>query len=125
MTSEPKLSAKTLDGKATQARTLRPDLSRIHEPEQAVKYAHRELGRPVYELTAQIHDLDKHLTQLVFAVAPNTLALPQVGPVSVAQLLISAGQNVDSFRNEAAFARLCADAIRCLKRFIAREIITA
>ena len=42
-----------------------------------------------------------------FAVAPNTLALPQVGPVSVAQLLISAGENFDRFRNEAAFARLC------------------
>jgi transposase len=174
-----KLSAKTLEGKATQARSLRPDLSRIHEPEQAVKYALRELGRRIYELTAQINDLDKHLTQLVFTVAPNTLALPQVGPVSVAQLLISAGQNFDRFRNEAAFARLCgvapipvssgksnrmrlhrggnrqanriiyliaicrlrydprtqayrdrkraqghssADAIRCLKRFIAREI---
>lgn len=174
-----RLTARTLEGKATQARALRPDLSRIYEPEQAVKYALRELGRRIYELTAEINEVDKHLTQLVSAVAPNTLALPQVGPVSVAQLLITAGQNFDRFRNEAAFARLCgvapipvssgkshrmrlhrggnrqanrviyliaicrlrydprsqayrdrkraqghssADAIRCLKRFIAREI---
>lgn len=102
-----RLDARTLEGKATQARALRPHLGRIHEPEQAVKYALRELGRRVYDLTAQINDLDHHLTKLVFVVAPNTLALPQVGPVSVAQLLITAGENFDRFRNEAAFARLC------------------
>jgi transposase len=174
-----RLDARTLEGKASQARNLRPDLTRIHEPEQAVKYALRELGRRVYELNSQINDIDKHLLQLVSAVAPNTLALPQVGPVSVAQLLIAAGENFARFRNEAAFARLCgvapipvssgkshrmrlhrggnrqanriiyliaicrlrydprsqayrdrkraqghssSDAIRCLKRFIAREI---
>lgn len=174
-----RLTAKTLEGKATQARALRPDLGRIHEPEQAVKYALRDLGRRIYELTADINETDKHLTQLVSAVAPSTLALPQVGPVSVAQLLIAAGENFDRFRSEAAFARLCgvapipvssgkshrmrlhrggnrqanrviyliaicrlrydprsqayrdrkraqghssADAIRCLKRFIAREL---
>ncbi|MDQ1059844.1 transposase [Arthrobacter globiformis] len=91
-----RLTAKTLEGKATQARTLRPDLSRIHEPEQAVKYALRELGRRIYELTAEINETDKYLTQLVSAVAPNTLALPQVGPVSVAQLLITAGENLNA-----------------------------
>jgi RNA processing factor Prp31 len=46
-----------------------------------VKYALRELGRRIHELTAEINEVDKHLTQLVSAVAPNTLALPQVGPV--------------------------------------------
>jgi hypothetical protein len=33
--------------------------------------------------------------------------ITQVGPVSVAQLLITAGETFDRFRNEAAFARLC------------------
>ena len=102
-----RLTAKTLEGKATQARALQPDLTRIHEPEQAAKYALRELGRRIYELTAEINEVDKQLTQLVSAVAPNTLALPQVGPVSVAQLLITAGENFERFRREAAFARLC------------------
>jgi transposase len=37
-------------------------LSRIHEPEQAVKYALRELGRRVFALSAQINELDMHLT---------------------------------------------------------------
>jgi transposase len=102
-----RLDAKTLEGKATQARSLCPNAKRIHEPEHAVKYALRELGRRVYELSAQINHIDKHLLRLVSAVAPNTLALPQVGPVSVAQLLITAGEKFDRFRNEAAFARLC------------------
>lgn len=101
-----RLTAKTLEGKATQARTLRPDLNKLHEPEQAVKYALRDLGRRIYELTAEINETDKHLTELVSAVAPNTLALPQVGPVSVAQLLVTAGENFDRFHSEAAFARL-------------------
>lgn len=34
-----RLDARTLEGKASSARSLRPDLTRIHEPEQAVKYA--------------------------------------------------------------------------------------
>ena len=102
-----RLDAKTLEGKASQARSLRPNLKLIHEPEHAVKYALRELGRRVHQLTSQINEVDKHLLRLVSAVAPNTLALPQVGPVSVAQLLITAGENFDRFRNEAAFARLC------------------
>lgn len=69
-----RLDAKTLEGNAPQARALRPALGRMHEPKQAVKYALRELGRRVYDLTAQIKHLAKHLAKLVFAVAPNTLA---------------------------------------------------
>jgi transposase len=102
-----RLEAKTLEGKATQARLLRPDTTRLDEPEQAVKYALRELGRRVFNLTAEINATEKHITRLVETVAPTTSALPQVGPVTVAQLLITAGQNIDRFPSEAAFARLC------------------
>lgn len=69
--------------------------------------AYLTTSEPRYELMAEINEVDKHLTQLVSFVAPKTLALPQVGPVNVAQLLITAGENFDRFRNEAAFARLC------------------
>lgn len=102
-----RLNAKTLQAKAMQARSLRPDLVRLDEPEQAAKYALRELGRRAFELTAQINDVDKHLNRLVTAVAPTTMTLPQVGPVSAAQLLITAGENISRFPSEAAFARLC------------------
>lgn len=102
-----RLCAKTLQAKAMQARSLRPDLARLDVPEQAAKYALRELGRRVYELTTQINDTDKHLERLLHTVAPTLMELPQVGPVSAAQLLITAGENIDRFPSEAAFARLC------------------
>jgi hypothetical protein len=41
--------------------------------------------------------------RLFSTVAPNTLPLPQAGPVSAAQLLITADGNFGRFRNEAAF----------------------
>lgn len=102
-----RFDAKTLEGKATQARALRPDSARLDEPENAVKYTLRELGRRIFNLTAEINATEKHITKLVEAVAPTTIALPQVGPITVAQLLITAGQNIDRFPSEAAFARLC------------------
>ncbi len=102
-----RLDAKTLQAKATQARSLRPDLNRLDEPEQAAKYALRDLGRRISDLTAQINDAEKHLTKLLHSIAPTTMALPQVGPVTAAQLLITAGENIDRFPSEAAFARLC------------------
>ncbi|HET7415484.1 MAG TPA: IS110 family transposase [Arthrobacter sp.] len=102
-----RLNAKTLEAKATQARALRPDSTRMDDPEQAVKYALRELGRRIFNLTAEIKAAEKHVTKLVEAVAPTTAALPQVGPITAAQMLITAGQNIDRFPSEAAFARLC------------------
>ena len=101
-----RLDAKTLQGKATQARALRPDLARLHEPAQAVKYALRQLGCRIQELSEEIEGLDKHLGRLVRKVAPTALSLPQIGPVSVAQLLITVGENMGRIRSEAAFARL-------------------
>ncbi|WP_235830853.1 transposase [Arthrobacter cheniae] len=102
-----RLTAKTLQAKAMQAKSFRPDMERLHEPEQAVKYALRDLGRRIYDLTAEINATDKHLTRLANDVALTLMALPQVGPVSAAQLLVAAGQNIDRFPSEAAFARLC------------------
>jgi hypothetical protein len=45
--------------------------------------------------------------RLFSTVAPNTLPLPQAGPVSAGQLLITAGGNIDRFPNEAVFGGLC------------------
>lgn len=82
-------------------------MDRLNQPEQAAKYALRELGRRVEDLTAQINAADKHLHRLLHAIAPTVMARPQVGPVSAAQLLITAGENIERFPSEAAFARLC------------------
>jgi transposase len=40
-------------------------------------------------------------------VAPRTLALPGIGVINAARMLIAAGQNIDRFASEAAFAHLC------------------
>lgn len=90
-----RLNAKTLEAKARRPRALRPDSTRMGEPEQAVKYALRELGRRIFNLTAEIKATEKHITKLVEA----------------AQMLITAGRNIDRFPSEAAFARLCGVAL--------------
>jgi transposase len=43
----------------------------------------------------------------VHQVAPALLALPGVGPEVAGQVLISAGDNFDRIKSEAAFAHLC------------------
>jgi transposase len=55
-----RFDAKTLEGRATQARALRLDTTRLDEPEHAVKYALRELGRRIFNLTAEINTTEKH-----------------------------------------------------------------
>jgi transposase len=47
---------------------------------------------------------------LVTAAAPRLIALPRVGTEVAGQILITAGDNPDRLRSEAAFAHLCGDA---------------
>jgi transposase len=58
-------------------------------------------------LQAEIDDLDVHLTALVTAAAPELVMLPGVGVDTAGQLLVTAGDNPERLRSEAAFARLC------------------
>ncbi|NMM32429.1 MAG: IS110 family transposase [Phycicoccus sp.] len=86
---------------------LRPDLTAVGEPEQAVKVALRMLGRRHAALRAEITDLDALITPLIATINPALLALNGVGPDSAGQLLVTAGQNTDRLRSEGAFAMLC------------------
>jgi len=47
------------------------------------------------------------IERLVNLAAPRTLQLFGVGTQSASQLLITAGQNIDRLRSEAAFAKIC------------------
>lgn len=89
---------------------LRPRMARS-DPDglalQAAKHALRSLARRIDELDEEIADLDSALAPMVTATAPRLLALTQVGVHTAAQLLITAGQNIDRIGSEAAFARLC------------------
>jgi transposase len=57
----------------------------------------------VLALRAEANELEADINQLVTAMAPQLLALPGVGPISAAQVLIS-WSHPGRFRSEAAFA---------------------
>jgi len=101
------LTPKTLRGKATACARLRPDHDRLSEPLQAAKLALRTLSQRVLVLDAEIGTFDHHLKLLVATAAPRTTAKLGISTGHAAQLLVTAGQNVDRLRSEAAFAHLC------------------
>ena len=94
-------------GKATECARLRPDLSRVDEPLQATKLALRSLARRIQELEDEIGALDGQLAALVAQTAPTLTRRLAIGTQHAAQLLVTAGQNIDRLHSEAAFARLC------------------
>jgi transposase len=98
---------RTLKARAALCRQLRPDRGRIHEPAQAAKLALRSLARRVDQLDQEIRELDQQLERLVAVATPRTIRLFGVGTQAASQLLITAGQNIDRLRSEAAFAKIC------------------
>jgi transposase len=86
---------------------LRPDPARIGQPCQAAKAALRSLARHHNHLTEQITELDTLIQPLVETINPRLLELNGVGADVAGQLLVTAGQNPDRIRSEAAFAMLC------------------
>jgi transposase len=58
-------------------------------------------------LDEETRQLDKLLAELVRATAPALVALYGVGPDTAASLLVSAGDNPERLRCEAAWAHLC------------------
>jgi transposase len=85
---------------------LRPG-HQLGDTEHAIKTALRRLARRHQQLSEEIAEADQELHQLVHQVAPSLLALPGVGPEVAGQVLISAGDNFDRIKSEAAFAHLC------------------
>jgi transposase len=101
---------RTLKARAALCRRLRPETRRLHEPLQAAKFALRDLARRIERLEREAVELDEQLERLVTAAAPRTVALYGVGTQSASQLLVTAGENIDRLRGEAAFARICGTA---------------
>ncbi len=98
---------RTLKGKASLCRRLRPEASRLSEPVNAAKFALRSLARRIAVLDNEIAELDAQLTPLVATAAPRTTALLGISTGHAGQLLHTAGQNIDRLHNEGAFAALC------------------
>src|SRR5680860_1540286 len=66
------------------------------------------LARRWLALTEQIEDLAGHMQRLLDDHAPALLSVFGCGQDTIAQLLITAGDNPDRLRSEAAFASLAA-----------------
>jgi transposase len=112
ITAPEQLRAELRRGRTLKARSrlctkLRPDLERIHEPTQAAKLALRSLAHRVDQLNREIEALDQQLESLVATAAPRTIRLFGVGIQAAGQLLITAGENINRLRGEAAFAKIC------------------
>lgn len=99
---------KTLYRVSLEAARLRPDTGNLNHPDTAIKIALRSIARRIADLNREISELDHLLAELVAEVAPTTLELVGVGVETAAQLMITAGPNIDRFHGEASFAALCA-----------------
>jgi transposase len=73
----------------------------------AIKTSLRDLARRWKALDLEIKTLNRQLDALVTAAAPQLLKLHGVGVEIAGQFLVTAGDNPERIRNEAAFAKLC------------------
>jgi len=79
----------------------------LTSPMAATKTSLRTLARRWQQLQAELDRIDLQLQALVSAAAPTLLALPGVGVDTAGQLLVTAGDNPQRLRGEAAFVHLC------------------
>jgi transposase len=86
---------------------LRPDLERLDDPVQAYKHALRSIARRTDALGLEARQLQRQLRALTHKVAPATAGVFALGPETAGALLVSAGDNPERLRSEAAFAHLC------------------
>ncbi len=98
---------KTLRGKATLCRRLRPDAAGLDRPIHAAKLALRSLARRIDILDTEIAELDTQLERLVRTAAPRTTQLLGISTGHAGQLLVTAGQNIERLHGDGAFAAIC------------------
>lgn len=92
--------------RVARAAGYRPDRTRLGDPIQATKHALRTLARRILDLDEEIDEADRALAVLVPRAVPTLLRLHRVGIQTAARLAITAGENIDRMRSEAAFAKL-------------------
>jgi transposase len=85
----------------------RPDVSNATDPVTAYRVALKSLARRYLELSDEIADLDELINPIVEALAPQLLARLGIGIEVAGQMLVTAGDNPDRMKSEAAFAMLC------------------
>lgn len=107
-----KLSKRTLVNRCLRLRPetedligLAGDAERLHLA--AVKMALRDLAKRWKTLDEEVKVLSRQIKALVEQAAPELVGLFGVGTEIAAQFLVTAGDNGDRIRSEAAFAKLC------------------
>lgn len=85
----------------------RPNRDAAHEPTTATRIVLRSLVRRILVLEEEIKDLDELIGGLVVRINPRLTEIPCVGVEIAAQLLVTAGENPERLKSEAAFAMLC------------------
>lgn len=86
---------------------FRVEEGQLDAPVQATKAALRAVARRIQLLDEEIAIADRRIGPAITQIAPATLALPGVGPQVASQLVVSAGDNPERLRSEAALAHLC------------------
>ena len=86
---------------------LPADDDHLDDPTTATTAALRAIAGRVHGLDAEIALADRRLGSLVAATAPTTSAIYGAGPDVAGQLLVTAGDNPERLRSEAALAHLC------------------
>jgi transposase len=79
----------------------------IGDPVVAIRHSLASLARRYLDLHEEIKIHTAHLKRLVTTTAPQMLERFGVGFDTAAQMLITAGDNTNRVRSEAAFAKLC------------------
>jgi transposase len=86
-------------------------LELIDEPERmvlaSVKFTLRDLARRWKALDLEVKELSRQIKEFVDHVAPELVELFGVSTELAGQFLVTAGDNPERIRNEAAFAKLC------------------
>ncbi|WP_422936549.1 IS110 family transposase [Sinomonas sp. P47F7] len=106
------LSKKTLVNRCLRLRPESDDLLGLAAaPDRlllaGVKTALRDLARRWKQLDEEVKTLNKQIDALVRATAPDLVGLHGVGVEIAGQFLVTAGDNAERIRSEAAFAKLC------------------
>jgi transposase len=79
----------------------------LADPNAAMRHSLRSLARRWFDLHEEVKVHSCHLKALTKAAAPRLLDAFGVGLDIAAQMLITAGDNADRVRSEAAFAKMC------------------
>jgi transposase len=91
----------------TRCAGFRVNQEQLDTPVQATKAALRAVAHRIQLLDDEIALADRRITPAITAIAPTTMALPGVGPQVASQLVITAGDNPERLRSDAALAHLC------------------